>query len=262
MNCTGLRFARMLALACLGLLATGVPAQQKNPDTSLKNFAKGPDYTIEASQVIQKNTPGRTPTYEVRYHYDFGDRSNVYISGLGVVPAQGEFRYTGAKPELEFRTSLTGPVLAYLSLTPTAVRTGPADTPQIADFPVSVRSAEWSEAVPFPTVASDVLQKYFPLGYSAQQVASVNYYVTTFRDLPVPDPQLRSQIALALSQPYASSGKQFEYHVQFIARDRPRLSTTNRYGEDRSALTLTAAEQLLNQFIDDMKKANSGGSRK
>jgi hypothetical protein len=150
----------------------------------------------------------------------------------------------------------TGQIVATISLTPTVTSMGGSDstdTPKLSDFPTVARKEYWKPSRTFPLVASDVIQKYFPAGYETQPIGVTNFYITPYRTLTQPDPQLRAEIALMLSQPYSVQGDQLEYHVQFIARDRPRLSATMRYGNDRSHLTVDAAVRFVGQFISELK---------
>ncbi len=250
-----------LALFCLVLLATSLPAQQPGSNPGI-NIAEGPDFKVRAFDVIRKGAPNAKPLYEFNYDYNFGNRSDIYITGLGLAPARGHFHYMGSEPVLEFKASHFGSTLAYVPLTTTATRSDSPEIPDISQFTELARTGQWSGTAQFPTVAAAVIQKYFQLGYLPRQLGTVNYYVTSYRDLELPDGQLRGQIALAISQPYGSSGDRFEYHVQYRARDRARLSSSERYDRDANPATLTAAEKFLNQFMDDFAKATSKTSDK
>jgi len=101
-------------------------------------------------------------------------------------------------------------------------------------------------------MAINVIQKYFPLGYAARNNNATDYYITTYRGMEISDVQLRSQIALIVSHPYNKTDKEFSYHVQFVARDKPRMSSTYRYGDNRSQETLDAAATFVSQVISDL----------
>lgn len=242
---------------------------QEQDAPKVTNKAQGPNYSVNVSKVVERTTPENTVVYQISYSYEFKGRSAVYVKGLGTVPAKGQFSYMVPEPQLEFRESATGPVIATVQLEETFRTQGSESTefPEEAKFPAFFRSDIWSPPATFPAAAIKVINKYFPSGHNSKQTGQLNYYITTFRNLLVPNPNndsnirnLRSQIAIILSQPYDSANDRFTYHIQFVARDRPRMSTTWRYGDDRSQATITAAQEFINGLIGEL--ATTGGTRK
>lgn len=220
---------------------------------STDNTITGPGYVVRASSVIEKGIFNGTATYEVTYSYEFTERSNVYITGIGVSEPKGSLSYIVFDPAIEFRDSSQGVVLARLPLKETGRAMGEdsTDLPKESDFSENARSGIWTGPGLFSPTAINVIQKYFPLGYAARNKNAMDYYITTYRGLEIPDVQLRSQIALIVSHPYNKTDKEFSYHVQFVARDKPRMSSTYRYGDDRSQETIAAAAAFVSQMISE-----------
>jgi hypothetical protein len=221
---------------------------------STDNTITGPGYVVRASSVIEKGISNGITAYEVTYSYEFTGRSNVYITGIGISEPKGSLSYIIFEPAIEFRDSSLGVVLARLPLKETGTTMGEdsTDLPKESDFSENARSGIWTGPGLFSPKAINVIQKYFPLGYAARNKNATDYYITTYRGLEIPDVQLRSQIALIVSHPYNKTDKQFSYHVQFVARDKPRMSSTYRYGDDRSQETIEAAAAFVSQVISEL----------
>ncbi|HKO99574.1 MAG TPA: hypothetical protein VJU86_21525 [Pyrinomonadaceae bacterium] len=244
----------------------GVKGQDKKVQP-VTNKAQGADHSVNVTKVIEKTTPENTIVYQISYDYDFKGRTTVHVKGIGIVPAKGQFSYMTSEPQLEVRESADGPVIAMVQLEET-IRTQGSDStefPEESKFPTFFRSGSWNAPATFPGAAIKVIQKYFPSGYNPRQTGQVNYYVTTYRNLQVPNPNndsaiqnLRSQVAIVVSQPYDQTTNQFTYRIQFIARDRPRMSTTWRYGSDRHRATEMAAQQFIDALIGEL--GASGGT--
>jgi hypothetical protein len=218
------------------------------------NMAQGPNYKVNVTSVVEKSTLDGKVLYQITYSYDFGGRNSVYVRGLGTVSAIGKFSYLTADREVEFRQSVTGPVLTTVQLEETVRSMGSDSTelPKEGDFLQAFRSGTWTPPATFAETAVRVIQKYFPSGYNPRQVGQVNYYTTTYRNLEVRDRNLRSQLAVNISQPYDAAADKFTYRVQFVARDRPRLSGTWRHGEERSEQTKIAAEKFIDELIREL----------
>jgi hypothetical protein len=225
------------------------------------NRAEGRDYKVHVKSVVEKSTSADKVVYEIIYSYDFKGRDTVYVDGLGTVPAKGKFRYMTSGRKLEFRQFAFGPLIAnvWLEETKTIAGDGATDLPKESDFPQFFRSSTWVPPPTFPDTAVKVIQNYFPSGYNTRQEGQVSYYITTYSRLPVADGNLRSQIAVRISQPYDREADKFNYHIQFVHRDRPRLSDTWRYGNDCNPLTITAALELINKLVGELSA--TGGNR-
>jgi hypothetical protein len=252
-----------LLFVCLLLAASSSRAYLGTPQEDAGgeyNTVTGPGYVARASSVIEKNISNGTTALEVTYSYEFTGRSSVYITGIGVSEPKGSLSYIVFESAIEFRESQEGTVLAKLPLKETGRTMGDdsTDLPKEADFLENARSGTWKGPGVFSSTAINVIQKYFPLGYAARNKNAMDYYITSYRGLEVPDVQLRSQIALIVSHPYDKTNKQFSYHVQFVARDRPRMSSSYRYGDDRSQETLDAAAVFVNRLMTELSDGKGG----
>ena len=240
-----------MSILLVGLSSSSL-AQQS--DSNLINGASGPGYKVSVSSVMQGGEIDGTQTYEIMYTYSFDGTNSIYISGLGTSPPTGTLKYINFGPQIEFRDSRGGRIITRVELQPTAVAMGAdsTDLPSDKDYPEPFSDGVWNKPELFSAKAIEVIQQLFPLGYAARTKDIKDYLVTTFRGLDVSDPNIRAQIALIISQPYKQTGKAFEYHVQFIARDKPRLSSTYRYGDDQSPQTLTAAAEFLKGVLTEL----------
>jgi hypothetical protein len=248
-------FSFLSTLLLLAATSTGSSSNaQQQTVASDDNTITGPGYVVKASTVIEKGISNGTAAYKVTYSYEFTGRPSIYISGIGVSEPKGLLSYIVFEPVIEFRDSSEGPVLARLLLKETGRAMGEdsTDLPKESDFLENARSGIWKGPGVFSSVAIDVIQKYFPLGYAARNKNAMDYYITTYRGLEVSDAQVHSQIALIVSHPYDKTNKDFSFHVQFVARDKPRMSSTYRYGDDRNHETLEAAAAFVNQVIEEL----------
>ena len=224
------------------------------------NSAKGENYKVDVASVIDVTSGGRT-LHQISYTYSFLDIPSVYIKGIGTTTSIGSFSYLTEEPALQFFASPSGPLLAEVKLQATAVPMG-SDSMELPDIPPAnsnFRSGNWKPELTFPSAITAVIQKYFIAGYNTREAGNEHYYLTTFRTLRVSDPQLVSQIALIVSQPYDVTGRQISYRIQYVIRDRPRMSATFNTGSDTSAITQSAAMDFLNTFLNDVA---SQGTRK
>lgn len=252
--------AGALSPLCHGQPQSAAPGDQQ-PAAARANAAQGADYNVKVRSVIARSsTADNKVVYEITYDYEFKGRDSVYVKGLGTVPAKrGGVTYLTSEPQLEFRGSAGGELIVSVPLQETAATQGggAADLPQEADFSAAFRTGTWRHPVTFHESASRAIEKYFPFGYEARQKGQVNYYVTTYRNLTIPGGTLRSQIAVMLSQPYDGGAHGFTYRVQFVVRDRPRMSTTWRVGEQVSEQTKSATAEFINSLLAEL----AGGGR-
>jgi hypothetical protein len=220
------------------------------------NAAQGDNYSVKVKSVIARSSPADNKVvYEINYGYEFKGRDSVYVKGIGIVPAKRDgVSYLTSETELEFRESAGGAVIVSVPLQETIVTQGGGVTelPQETEFSTAFRTGVWKRPVTFHENASRVIGKYFPFGYVARNKEQVNYYVTTYRNLVIPGGTLRSQISVMVSQPYDSGANGFTYRVQFVVRDRPRMSTTWRIGEQVSEQTKTAVAEFINNLINEL----------
>jgi hypothetical protein len=222
------------------------------PGVTEPNRAKGDNYQVNVTSVMDVTSGGAT-LHQIAYTYSFAGTKSVYIKGIGATTSAGSFSYMTSDPTLQFLDAPGGHLLAEVKLQATGVPMGTSDT-ELPDMPSansSFRSGSWKPATTFPSAVTAIIQKYF-LSYSTREVGSEHYYLTTFRTLRLSDPQISGQIALIVSQPYDVSRDQLSYHIQFVLRDRPRMSAKYRTGSDISEVTQTAAMDFLNSFISDV----------
>jgi hypothetical protein len=243
----------MKRVLLLGLvLAASAPAPVV-PAVPGQGKITGDGYTVTVQGLTKQSSPGTRDLFEYKYDYDFKGRDDLYIPGLGSVPPKGSFTYRSYEPRIIFMDRAAGNHL--LDIVPHAPVVGgsAADVPSVTDFPKEARTGHWTPASDFPGVAQEVIQTHFPAGFVTQEVSNTNYYITGYASLVQPDVQLKSEISVMISQPYNLNGDEVEYHLQFIARDRPRLSSEMRYGSDRSQSTVNAAVAFVNGLIAELK---------
>jgi hypothetical protein len=229
-------------------------------------FVAHPSPAQEASgnvsvSVATFRSTNREVVYKIGYRYEFPGRESVFIENIGLVPAKGRLTYFSYDSNLIFRESSSGRILIMVSLlgpeVHTSVVSGP-DFPDASEFSKSYRTGRWTSSTSFQSIANDLLNKTFLSGYRAYSANNVNYLQTTYtplRDLP---PNLLAQIAVLVSHPYNPGNKQFEYHVQFVVREKRIQSGSWRYeiGED----SRKSAEQFISQLISKLEE--SGRKRK
>lgn len=215
--------------------------------------------TAAASVSITRSlarTEGEVTTHQVSFSYDFPGHEQVAITGIGVVGGRGKVRnYLTTAAKLEFRDAVTGKDLGQKEITDTIVAMGNdgADLPRENDFPSAYRTGLVSGDL-FATRVLDVIQRYFPSGFSAVQAGDVHQYTSMYRSLNVPKATVRAEVAVLVTQPHAEGGGR-RFRVRHVVRDRPRLSKKWRYGDDREPETLATSQQFVDQVVSDLQKA-------
>ena len=229
----------MLAILAL-LLVASLPAYAGAQQDSAKIDATVSTFRTSNNELV----------YKISYSYDFVARSTVFIDNVGLVPARGRLAYFSYDSNITFRESRVERELLIVSLLGRGVYTsvGPApDFPDESDFPKSYRSGIWVFSSSFQIVTNDVLNQAFPSGYKAYSANNLNYSQTTFarlRNLPV---NLIGEIAILVSHPYDVRDKKFEYHIQFLVREKRIQSAKWRY--ESSDETRQAAEVFIDNLI-------------
>jgi hypothetical protein len=239
-------FPRLLRLASLALLLGAVfPVCAGAQQSSVKV-----DATVSTFRATNNDL-----VYKISYSYDFVARRTVFIDNVGLVPARGRLAYFSYDSNIIFRESRAERVLLAVSLLGRDVYTsvGPApDFPDESDFPKSYRSGVWVFSSSFQIITNDVLNKAFPSGYKAYSANNLNYSQTTFtrlRNLPV---NLVGEIAVLVSHPYDVRNKTFEYHIQFLVREKRIQSAKWRY--ESSDETRQAAEAFIDNLIQKLEE--------
>lgn len=253
-------YARVLIGVSCAILAmtSSIHTSAAQEDAIRYNMAQGANFSVRVKSVIARSVHGNKVVYEITYKYSFRGRDSVYIKGLGIVPSQrDEVNYLTFDQQLEFWESAGGPMIVAVPLQETTnTQSGESlDLPQETEFPQAFRSETWARPSVFHESATSVIQKYFIHGYVARQNNRINYYITEYRSLPVSHRNLRSQIAVMVSHPYDAMAKRFTYRIQFIARDRPRMSNEWRYSGDRSEDTMIAAAGFIDRFVEEIRNA-------
>lgn len=197
-----------------------------------------------------------TAMHQVTFSYDFPGRDSVVITGIGVVAGKGEVRnYLTRAAAVDFRDAVTGEKLEQKEIVDTVVTMGGggADLPSENDFPSAYRTGLVANEV-FATRVVEVIQRFFPSGFTAAEVDDVHHYTSAYRSLDVKKAPVRAEVAVLVTQPYAE-GAARRFRVQYIVRDRPRLSTKWRYGDERAPETLAASQAFVDQIVSDLQKA-------
>jgi hypothetical protein len=247
-----LSLERILAAQNQAIRAVTQQADAGTSGITRPNTAKGDNYQVSVTSVMDV-TSGRGTLHQITYSYLFPGIKSVYIKGIGITTSAGSFSYMTSDPTLQFFDSPHGHLLAEVTLQVTGVPMGSSDA-ELPDMPPansSFRSGSWKPEATFPVAITAVIQKYF-LSYGTRDAGAEHYYLTTFRTLRLSDPQISGQIALIVSQPYDVNGDQLSYRIQFVLRDRPRMSAKYRTGSDVSEVTQSAAMDFLNSFMAEV----------
>jgi len=194
---------------------------------------------------------------QVTFSYAFPERQEIAITGIGTVRATGTVRnYVTTASLLEFRDVVTGELLARREIDDASVAMGgsESDLPKEKDFPEAYRSG----LIPGGAFASqvlDVIQRYFPAGFTATQSQNIHQYTSMYRSLQVANQQVKAEVAVLVAQPF-QEGDRTRFRLRHIARDRPRLSRQWRYGEDRAEETKKATDEFVNRLVSDLQRAS------
>jgi hypothetical protein len=165
----------MLFFACFSFALFNLNAQ---------NQAQGPDFSVEVKKVIKYGQPSE-PLYWIEYQYEFKNRSEVYIAGLGLAAPSGHLNYLCKTLFLEFGESDAGPVLLKLPLKETSLEMGlpTAEVPKRSDFSEAFNNGAWKGPAPFSQRLDQVLGKYFHPPYMLCNIPDHLCVITTFSDL-------------------------------------------------------------------------------
>jgi hypothetical protein len=247
-----LRVAVVVALVLLCAAAAGAPRQKKGPIQ-----ASGLTYFVNVYSVTRKLGPKGGTLFEVGCRYNFTDRKQVFIPGRGLASASGSFRLHVAADELVFLESKAGRPLVSLKLYEIDVPQGDVEmeVPEKGQFPEAFASRRWPEPETFPEAAEAVLKAHFPEGFLAAEIEGDDYYLTTYRDLPVAA-RVKAQVALAVSRPRSDGG--LVYRVQYLARERDPGRTEWRYGGRVSAATDEAAREFAAVVLSRFARPPAG----
>jgi hypothetical protein len=251
----------MMFICCTAVLGILIPVSyaQQMPDQT--NPAGGYRYLVDVKSVINRAPAGSDKIlYEVTYRYEFAGLESIFINGLGVVSAKKDsVSYLTSDNKLEFRESATGAVIITVPLRVTAATQsgGGPEVPQVSDFSTAVRTGTWGRHGNFSDYALRVIEKYFPSGFTPLQRGPLSFYITTYRTLKVPGGMIRAEIAVMLSQPHDESRDKLSYHIQYVIRDKPRLSTEWSYGQGVTEKTKEQAAEFINDLVNELAGAGN-----
>jgi len=154
----------------------------------------GAQLETAASSPVKLNTVFRVatqpwPLYRVSYTYDFSGQRQIYIRGIGRVPAKGNLNYICSEDTIQFLDSEAGSVLYVVKLEhPVTLMGAPAlSIPDETQFPGESRRGRWGGRGTFPERAFEILNKTFPSGYRAYEKDKAISYLSTYAEVPVAD---------------------------------------------------------------------------
>jgi hypothetical protein len=195
--------------------------------------------------------PDAAPLYEVTFKYDFPDNQEVAIPGIGVVKGSGQInKYLTTSKELEFRDPTKRVLLMkkLVGVNFTTTKSGDqSQPPNENEFPQSFRTGKIGSN-PFATRVLAVIQQFFPGGFSSFESGQIAHYTSTYQILPIVSVTNRAEVAVHVTQPHNEAGTD-RFRLRYIVRDRPRLSNTWRYGDDRSQEAVDAGTKFVNVVV-------------
>jgi hypothetical protein len=224
-------------------------ARQEEGQTA--NSARGKGYRITVTTVQPRPTEQGATLYAVTYTYEFVDRKTVIIRGIGEVPAKGQLSYLTPDEYLEFKDPASNAVITVRLKVTKAPEGGSMEIPAESDFtPFFVSESRPNQSI-FYLRAQTVLNGLFPSGYVVRQNGKTNYYMTTYRSLEGLPDNLRGQVAVLISHPYDIDSDRFTFHIQFIAREKPKKSGEWQYVLSDEVKKL--AEEFVQRLSNDLK---------
>lgn len=210
------------------------------PDSS----AQGVKAPIMVNAVAKGNTSQGMTLYKVNYSYEFKGRDTVFIKGLGLVPAKGQFVYLTEDPRVEFLDSAGGRVIGVAYTPSTYSFLGPIELPSEDAFTKVARDELWEYSTSFQEMAIKALNKRNLL-YQSYERDQVSCLLTTYTSLKELPDFLSAQIALRLTHPYRTKDGRLLFRVQFAARER-------RIKEDKWRCELCdEVQKVSNKYLDE-----------
>jgi len=166
---------RLAVLLCLGVsLTASAPGQAAiSPRGATAQSAK---LTVA---VPLPTTSAATPATVVDVKYDFAGRDEVWLDGIGAIPASGDLNYILRAKQMTFREKRGGTVLQTLQATPTGVDMDVAP----ALFPDTTTVDNWTKYA-----------VQLPLNKRTQDVPSILFQLAG-------DPQTPVQLSLSPCRP-------------------------------------------------------------
>jgi hypothetical protein len=236
------------AISCFGVLTPHVALSEQG--------------SVKVERVAKVFIANGKPALAVSYQYSFPAVTVIHISGLGVVPATGTFRYISGDTNLEFSDVDTGKIIMTQPLLETAIVSAKApltEVPNIESFPIAYKAFTWRSQKSLQSIANAVLGNYFR--YLPNERDHIVFFETTYA--PVPSPGLSSnvlaQVALLLSFPYDSDGEKYSFRVQSILREGRSHSDDFR-ATDNPQIT-KAADAFVDGLMAEMQRAGDHGTQ-
>ncbi len=214
------------------------------------------DHEVDIRSAVKVFVGTDTPALRVVYRYDFRDRQTVYINGLGMVPAHGEFEYLTREPSLQVRDAPGGALLAEVPLKETIVVAARAPlnrVPAEKDFPPDFRSDAWTSQHSLQERLNVVLRNYF--SYMPHDDSKVSSLATTFTPLQVDKLPLGStaQIALLISFPHDVTAGKYWFRVHSLLEEGRTLSNETR--PTSNEIIQKAGAKFVDQLINEIRAA-------
>ena len=241
----------ILSFRALAVLLAMVVLSSSRAVLNAQDVAARPN--VEIKNTLNRAGIDAPALYEVTFSYDFPGISEVVIEGLGTVRGTGEVkRMLTPQQSLRFRTRDSGALLATktIDINAIAMGVGTVEMPGEQDYPDVHRSGALRDQAA-ASFLLDVVQKYFPSGFRPTQRGEVIQYNTTYRGLSLKSSQNRAEVAVVISQPHDEQGVK-RFHLRYLVRDKPRLSDTWRYGDDRSSESIREGEIFIGRLIDEL----------
>ena len=233
-------FRKLIFVFMCGTSILGTPGQVAGQEQAAKL-----DFVVRTYRAPQNKI-----VFKVSFKYDFKRREQIYIDGIGAAPAKGAFTYFTNDSDVVFKDSAQGRRLALISLMGPEVYTsasfGP-DFPDESQLSSVYRSGKWSYASSFTATANRIINQFFPSGYRAYETNDISHYQTTYASLRGLPANLIGQVSVLLSHPYDAKSGEFDYHIQFVVREKRVQSGKWRY--ELSQETNAAAELFLNNLV-------------
>lgn len=251
----------VLGLVAAMLTLTPCSAQEPASTAPASPVWFSESYKASITSVAKAKTAGGGPIYKVSYEYDFGTSKPLYIKGIGNIPGKGNLAYFTYDPNIEFRESVSGPVLAVLtSGGAIATLEVTIDLPQARDFPQPPlgRESRWESKRTFQGMATETANKKKLNAYAYEQ-DGLSYLSTSYVRLQGLPKNLLGQIALRISYPHRKGSDIGWYLIEYAARER-RAKEDKWTLPARSKEIHAACTQFVDQFINELQ-ATMGGTK-
>jgi hypothetical protein len=188
--------------------------------------------------------------YFIAYSYEFRNRSQVEIEGLGLVGAVGRFDYVTREISLRIRDVAGGSTIT-VPLKPTRPpEGGTMELPEESSFKKVFLGGVWKGSTPFREHLEEVLTRWFA-GYLPQPGHQLTYYMTAYRRMEGLPNRRIGEVALLISFPYTLGKNQTVFHVQSVLRHKAILSSDWKTTVDTNVAS--AAQSFVKRIIEELQ---------